>query len=294
MFYEHPSFKFKKSQGVHLESAIVVLNPAASKRLIAKAIAKLPEVKAALNKGTVVIGWGTTTAYVVEEILGMTIDYKTDFASGVVCNGELNSVHPEIKIMPFVLKDGKPSDIHQKTALDEFMPEDVFIKGANSVDLNGDIGILVAAQHGGSISHAWFAVAGRGSHFICPVGLEKLIPSVRDAANKCCFYRYKYSTGVPVSQVAFQNAKVVTEIQAVQILTGADATHVASGGIAGSEGAITLVLEGEAQALEEAFELIKGIRTEPPLPPGRRLLTPSPESLNYEAKKLLQDYEWAR
>ncbi|MFC2001598.1 hypothetical protein ACFLUZ_03725 [Chloroflexota bacterium] len=293
MFYEHPSLKREVPPQAKLESAIVVLNPAESKHLIAKAVAVLPEVKAALKKGTLAIGWGTTNAFVAEEILGTTIAYKTDFASGVVCGGELNSNHSDTKIMPYVLEDGKPSEMHQKAALSEFKLGDVFIKGANAVDTTGDIGIMVAAQHGGSISHAWFATVGRGGHFICPVGLEKLVPSVKEAVKKCCFYRYKYSMGLPVSLIALSLAKVVTEIQAIQVLTGVSATHVASGGIAGSEGAITLVLEGEVTALEQAFELVKSIKGESPLPPARMFRSPPAASLSYDARALLQTYEWA-
>ncbi|MFC2002033.1 hypothetical protein ACFLUZ_06005, partial [Chloroflexota bacterium] len=70
MFYEHPSFKHEASPQAKLESAIVVLNSSESKRLIAKAVAVLPEVKAALKKGTLIIGWGGTNAFVAEEILG--------------------------------------------------------------------------------------------------------------------------------------------------------------------------------------------------------------------------------
>lgn len=286
MFYEHPSLKREVPPRSKLESAIVTLNPAESKRLIAKAVAVLPEVKAALEMGTLIIGWGTTNAFVAEEILGKTIDHKTDFASGVICGGELKVNHPDTKIMPFVLKDGTLSEVHQKTALSEFKPGDVFIKGANAVDTKGDIGILAAAQTGGSVRDAWLATVVRGGHFICPVGLEKLVPSIKRVFDKCSVFRFKYSTGVPVSFVTFSIAKVITEIQAIRVLTGAIATHVASGGIGGSEGAVTLVLEGEAPVLDQAFELVKSVKGEPLLPPPRQTLTPPAASLGYDAQAL--------
>ena len=244
MFYEHPLLKGEVPSRSKLESAIVVLNPAESKRLMAKAVAVLPEVKAAIEKGTLIIGWGTTNAFVAEEMLGKTIDHKTDFASGVICDGQLNVNHSDTRMVPFVLKDGALSEVHQKAALSEFEPGDVFIKGANAVDTKGDVGIMVGAQHGGSVRDAWLGTIIRGGHFICPVGLEKLVPSIDKAAGKCGFFRFKYSIGIPVSFVTFSTAKVITEIQAIKVLTGASATHVASGGIGGSEGAVTLVLEG--------------------------------------------------
>ena len=201
MFYEHPMFRREPPPGANIESAIVTLKPAESKRLIAKAVAVLPEIKAVLQKGTLIINWGTTNAFVVEEILKKPIPHKTDYASGVISEGELNATHITMKIMPFVLQDGMPSEVHQKAALYDFKPGDVFIKGANALDTTGDVGIMVAAHAGGSISEAWFAIAGRGGCFICPVSLEKLVPSVREAASRCGMFHFKYSMGMPISLI---------------------------------------------------------------------------------------------
>ena len=282
MFYEHPSFKREAPDPAKIERALVTLNPSESKRLIARAIPVLPEMKAALKKGTVVIGWGTTNALILEEILGKKLDHKTDFASGVVSEGELNANHTETKIFPYVFKDGKVSELHQKAALVEFRPGDIFIKGANAVDAKGDIGILLAAQSGGSLYDAWYAVTLRGGLFICAVGLEKMVPSVSEVAEKCGFFRFKYSMGAPLSYVTFSTARVVTEIQAIRVLSGAIASHVASGGIAGSEGAVTLVLEAEALDLQQAFDLIKSVKGEPPIPPPRKYGSPPAASLGYD------------
>ena len=58
------------------------------------------------------------------------------------------------------------------------------------------------------------------------------------------------------------NAKVITEIQALELLTGVTAIHVGSGGVAGSEGAVMLALEGEHDVVLNAFELIENIKGE--------------------------------
>lgn len=287
MFYDCAPFKKSVSTGARLESALVTLNPAESKRLIAKAIAILPEIKAVLKQGTLVITWGTANAYVIEEIMQQTIPDKTTFASGVISEGELNAIHPDKKIPPVVLQNGKPSEIHQTAALSDFKPGDVFIKGANAIDSRGDIGMLVANQTGGSVCDAWFATSGRGGSFICPVGLEKLVPSVNEASRKCNMFGFKYSTGIPASLITFFG-KAVTEIQAINLLSGADAYHVASGGIAGSEGAVTLVIEGENDTLERAFELVKGVKGEPPLPRPEQYLAPRAASLNYDSHSLAE------
>lgn len=300
MFYEHPSFKRELPPREKLESAIVVLEPSESKRLIAKALAVLPEIKAALKKGVVIISWGGTDALVYEEIMGKTIPHKTDYTSGVISEGYLNAnpAHPETKMMPVVLKDGriweneqgaKAADkyVHPSAALNQFKPGDVFIKGANALDVKGDVGILVAADTGGSIAQAWFAVTARGGYYICPVGLEKLIPSVSEASQRCGLFRYKYSMGMSTALIPFSdNVLAVTEIQAIQVLSGARATHVASGGIGGSEGAVVLVIDGEPAVLEKAFNIVKSVKGEAHLPPPRRYAIPPPASLGFDAEAI--------
>ena len=97
--------------------------------------------------------------------------------------------------------------------------------------------------------------------------------------------------GLPTALVTFSTAKVITEIQAIQVLTGASATHVASGGIGGSEGAVTLVVEGEAPVLEQAFELVKSVKGEPPLPPPRSYPVPPAASLGYDAQAIFDLFQ---
>jgi len=244
--------------------AIVVLTPSESKRLIAKAVKELPEVKAALNNGRVIIIGGTTNAFVVEELLGKEIN-KFWFAAGRIAFGELGANEREKRIKPFVLKDGNPVDIHPNEMLKEFTAEDVYIKGANAVDPDGNAGVLVADDKGGTIGAALGIIQARGSNLIVPVGLEKLVPSVIEASKKCGQGRFQYATGLKVGLIPLVNARVVTENHAIDILFGSDgvkATHVSSGGIAGSEGAVVLVLEGNNEGVKKAFDLISSIKGE--------------------------------
>jgi hypothetical protein len=52
---------------------VFTLTPAESKRLIAKAVVKMPEVQAALEKAYVILPGGTTNAIVAQELLGQDI-----------------------------------------------------------------------------------------------------------------------------------------------------------------------------------------------------------------------------
>ena len=58
---------------------------------------------------------------------------------------------------------------------------------------------------------------------------------------------------------------MITEIQAIHILWGLRATHNASGGIDGMEGAVALALEGEEREVARAYGALEEIMREPPL-----------------------------
>jgi hypothetical protein len=54
----------------------------------------------------------------------------------------------------------------------------------------------------------------------------------------------------------------VTELDAFKILFGLDATQVGGGGLAGSEGAVTIVVEGEKESLDRSIRMIETIKGE--------------------------------
>ena len=68
--------------------------------------------------------------------------------------------------------------------------------------------------------------------------------------------------GAAVSLMPVINCRAVTEIEALAMLTGVTATHVASGGVAGSEGSVILSLEGSDDTVRAAFEIVKSIKGE--------------------------------
>jgi hypothetical protein len=165
----------------------------------------------------------------------------------------------------------------------DFGPDDVFIKGANAVDPEGNVGIFTSGMKGGTIGMCWPIVTPRGSHLIIPVGLEKLVPSVIEAAKHSGIYHFKYSTGLPAKLTPVVTAEVITEIQAFAILAGVRAYHLGSGGVGGSEGAVVLALEGDEKRVERAFELVKSIKGEPPVGRPAQPRVSAAEDYNYDA-----------
>jgi len=265
-------------------SALVVLNPAESRRLLAKATVALPEVQNAYKNGMIILGRGITNAFVSEELFGIKIENKGNQTVGNVCNGMTNAYPGAPPCTSHVVRRGKVVEgADSNVEILDFGPDDVFIKGANAIDMQGNAGICAAGMKGGTIGMCWPIVTPRGSHLIMPVGLEKLVPSVIEAARHSGIYHYKYSMGLPVKITPVVMGKVVTEIEAIGVLTGVKAHHIASGGIGGSEGAVLLALEGDEKRVEKAFEFIKSIKGEPPVtaPDGCRVS--SAKDYNYDA-----------
>jgi len=265
MFYDHETVA-RQPGDKDWTAALIVLNPSESRRLLAKATVALPEVRHAFQHGTIIIGRGVTNAYVTEELLGIRIEPKAGQTVGMVCRGITTGNSGPPPCSHHVIRKGEVVvGADSKVEILTFGPEDVFIKGANAVDPEGHAGILTSSLVGGTIGMAWPVVTPRGSHLILPVGLEKLIPSVIEAAKHTGVHHFKYSMGLPARLTPVVLGKVLTEIQALAVLAGVKATPVAAGGVGGSEGAVVLSIEGREAAVKRAFELVKSIKGEPPV-----------------------------
>jgi len=239
--------------------ACITLSPAEAKRLIAEAVAGLPEVKNALQNGWIIVAGGTTNAYIARLLTGENVDINR-YTAGRIEQSILTSTPKEERLKPVILQNGNPVEITIKDALQNLKAGDVFIKGANAVDVQGNIGILVSNENGGTIGSVWGAVMARGVDFICPVGLEKLIASVPEAAAASGQNKFMYCHGNPVGLLAVTGAKVVTEVEAIRALYQVEAVHIASGGILDSEGAVVLSLAGEEGKIKSAWEGINTIK----------------------------------
>ncbi len=282
MFYEvqYP----QPEHGQKQISALVVLNPAESRRLLAKATVALPEVQNAYKNGMIIIGRGITNAFVSEELFGIKIENRANQTAGLICGGITNANPGPPPCTAHVVRKGKVVEgADSNVEILDFGPDDVFIKGGNAIDMEGNAGIFASGMKGGTIGMCWPIVTPRGSHLIMPIGLEKLVPSVIEAAKHTGHYYFKYSMGLPARLMPVVLGKVVTEIQAIGFMTGARAYHLASGGVGGSEGAIALALEGDEKRVEKAFELVKSIKGEPPVSQPDKLRVSSAKDYNYDA-----------
>ncbi len=271
------------SSGAQRAAALVVLNPSESRRLIARATVALPEVQHAFRHGTIIIARGITNAFVTEELLGVPVEPKAGLTVGMVCGGITTGHSGPPVVTHHVIRHGKVVEGADSTKeILTFGPEDVFIKGGNAIDPGGNAGIFTSGLTGGTIGMAWPVVTARGSHLIMPIGLEKLIPSVIEAAKRTGIYHFNWSMGLPARLTPVVLGKVVTEVQALAVLAGVEATHVGSGGVGGSEGAVVLSIEGEESRVEKAFELVKSIKGEPPVGIPDSVFIKSAADFNYD------------
>lgn len=255
--------------------ALFVFTPAESKRLIGKAVANLEEVKRALKDDKIIIGHGSTNVYVAEEILGkekMSEKIVRDtYISGLVIRGTLCSTLGEERPPILLINRGKiePPALTMSEMLRDFGRDSIFIKGANAVDPEGNAGSFMAHPEGGTMGWSIGIILSRGVHFIVPVGLEKLVHSVKKAVELCGQRTLDYSQGLKVGMMPLSRARVITEIEALKILSGVKSHHVGSGGSSGSEGAVTLISEGHTEEVQKAIMVVESIKAEPALKPRK-------------------------
>lgn len=256
---------------------MLTLTPSESKRLIAKAVAALPQVQKALEKGRIIIANGTTNAYIVEEITGQSIEDKYRYTAGIVTDGVACVTPAASRLEPVVLINGAQVKRGWTEVLEDFTADDVFIKGANAIDIAGNVGILLGGKGGGTIGKAIGYLCTVGSHLIIPVGLEKLIPSVSTAAAETGTDLIDFSLGLKCGLMILNTGLAITEIEAVNVLFGLEAIQIAAGGVGGSEGAVTLLVQGHPDKVERCMEFIKRIKGEQLIAGTKRPCTHCPE-----------------
>lgn len=245
--------------------AQITLTVSESKRLIAKAVVAHEKVKNALEKGLVAVPHGSTNAYVVEEILNKKIE-KEKYLAGVIIESGACVVPKEQRINGFVFEKGKRINEGVEEVVKRMGKNDVFIKGANLIDVYGNAGVMLGSEVGGTIGRTLGTILARGINLIIPVGLEKLVPGdVFEIAKKAGIAQIDLSLDLPVGIMPV-TGEVITEIEAFRILSGdenqIDLFVAGSGGVAGGEGAKCFLIEGEEKSVKKLFGMVKDIKGE--------------------------------
>ena len=241
------------------------LTVAEGKRLLGKGVAALPCVQRAMAEGTVVVTRSTTSGYVLEELLGKSIS-RLDFVTGRT----LPSAHADrakllsAEIPEMVLRGGAVDEgADAETIADELRSGDVVIKSPNALDYcQGLVGYLIGAPTGGTVGKYLGPSHGRHLHFVAPCGLEKQIAGDLIEASALLTEAAERLQG---PSLWVTPAEIVTELEAIELLTGAMAVQVAAGGIMGAEGGAWITAVGEQQQIDAVQALIDDVHGEPEL-----------------------------
>lgn len=233
------------------------------KRLIGKAMAVRPDIQSILKKGTLVIVAGTTNGYVAEEILA-TLGQAEGFHRQGFRRGMTVAPGAKVPEADFpgdvVIRDG--AWLRGQTifdAADNLEAGDIVLKGGNAVDARGQAAVHIGDPQGGTILATLAAVFGRRVRLIVPVGLEKrVLEDVHVLAKR------SIDPDAAGPRLLPMLGEVFTELDAIELLTGAQACLLAAGGIYGAEGASWLGIIGTEAQVDATAELIRSVSGEPP------------------------------
>lgn len=253
-----------------------ILTVAESKRLIGKAVAQMPIVKNALANGMVIIIKGTTNAYVAEEITGKKTEHAA-FVTGRIEPEKGAKNLPQVKpVNHLILEKGKVVDIPLADAAKKLKAGDVVIKGANALDYKNKIAAVdILDPSGGTTGITMPFIVARKAYLVIPVGLEKLVAGdvvdltlkMREPMESLPAPSGRSSSAFPghiLPSMWLLTGEIVTELEAVKILTGATAFQSSAGGISGAEGGVWLVFRGTKEQVTKALNLVNSIQGEPP------------------------------
>lgn len=237
----------------------VTLTVAEGKRLIAKAVAGLDEVRRALTGGRILLISGTTVSAVSVELgFGpLWISGRID-PSGTRTAGADHVTGNRALLVTGGNAQGVDTDVER--AAGSLGSDDLIITGANILDNHGCAALALAAPGGGPRGRALRTAAEAGVPVVIACGLEKLVPSsVQEAVRAADRMSVHGSMGAAIDLLPVQG-RVVTERESFGLMFGIDATVIASGGILGAEGSKTFVLQGPPAKVTEAVRVVRELK----------------------------------
>jgi 6-phosphogluconate dehydrogenase (decarboxylating) len=256
-----------------IAKALVTLLPNESKKLIAVGITADEIVKEKMTKGRIFVARGTTNSYVLEEMMAIAEFDKSCYVAGqILPKGERLTANPSDKRLPEILfTDGKSEEKSVHDAMEIMEKGDIIIKGANALDPDGVAGVLLGHPKGGTCGAFWGPLVANGLRLIIPIGLEKLVAhSILYVSADMGIKEIDYTDGYTCGFFPLFG-DVFTEIDALETLFDLDEVlHVASGGVGGAEGAVTLMLIGDDEVVKKAFDFCKKLKTVKPFKPNTK------------------------
>jgi hypothetical protein len=242
--------------------ARVWLTVSESKRLIAKGLKNYPPIQEKLKNGYLLITKGTTNTYVAEEFLNDNLiagEYVLGHILPADGRAELDRSKNRKEV---IFKNGVVQDSSYQKILKEMKEGDIVLKGANIINYKkGQAGVLIGHPTGGTTGNIVPAIKENKLRLIIPVGLEKessqdinLLSGLSKIPQEQVQKKAPYVWSI--------EGELFTEIEAIKQFASIEAIHMASGGIGGAEGAVTLLLRGNKDEVLKAIKVVEEIQGE--------------------------------
>lgn len=237
------------------------LTPSEGKRLIAKGIASLPQIKKAMQEHTVAIISGTTNAPIAYALLRL-IGQESEFNHRNFFRGLTVPAGTDVKsefMGDVIIQKGKW--LQGKTIFDvenDLGKDDIILKGANAVNLTDkEAAVLIGNPKVGTSLPILNAVYGRRAKLYVPVGVEKRVDESISALAD--FVNAPDAEGLRLLPLP---GEVFTELEAISSLTGAEAVVIAGGGVLGAEGGAYYMATGTEEALILLKDILKTVKAD--------------------------------
>ncbi len=237
----------------------VSVTPNEAKLLIAKAISQMPSVCSALKNGKILLKGGTSVSAVAESLV-----FRKLGISGRITKLGTKSGKSSANFHRILIEGGKVKEVATDLAVEETAVRmgkgDILICGANAIDVNRRAAIMVGHPLGGTAARIIPAIMSRGVNTIIAVGWEKLIPcTIEEALAAAGRETVDLAMGMAVGLVPLWG-RVITETDAVSMITGVKATMIGAGGVLGGEGSSTFIMQGEKRQVKRAWEIVQSIK----------------------------------
>lgn len=239
--------------------AQVTVTVPAGKRLIARAIAALPDVKKALVEGKILLKGGTTVSAVAEELIGSPLRISGRItARGTVSGDKDLSSFPH----SILLHDGEVENVDKKLAetVAGMGSSDIAICGANLVDVQKRAAMMAGSPLGGAPGQVVSTLEAEGITTYIAAGLEKFAPCFREEAIRACGRkRIDTAMGMAVGLIPIPGC-LISELEALSILADVESCIIGRGGVRDGEGSTTFVISGEKTEVLKIVEMISSLK----------------------------------
>lgn len=264
---DQPSAEVEKTEKVvsaDVEMAVerVTLTVAESKRLIAKGLARYAPVAEKMENGVVIVCRGSSNTYLAEELL------QTNLLHGAFLTGRIQPegsapLPVKTSIAEIVIRDGVyEPDTKLIPGLKSMQSGDLIFKGANLVHYaDRTAAVCIGHPTGGTMGMFLPFVEEQGVRLIIPVGLEKQTSQNLAELEEKSLADHELNKKVPWLKVL--PGEIFTEIEAIQQFADVEVYQLASGGISGAEGAVTLAIKGLPKEVEKALDKVRTVHGEP-------------------------------